>query len=255
MKYGHASIDNGYGLNGTYATHIVLRPGTHITTLPDGLTADVWSPVNCALATVANSLDVQRLPRYGANNSAVVQGAGLLGIYAVAWLKHHIGMEKVFCLDVNPMRLNTAKKFGAETLLIDPNNPRGAEERLETISLLAPHGVDVVVEMTGAKQVLTEGINLLRNGGHYAFCGMVHPDSFLTQISGEQIVRKCLTIRGTHNYTPWNLEESVRFLADNTHLPWNAVLSEERYPLRELDSAFAAALSGSACRVVVDCQA
>ncbi|MCB0064393.1 MAG: alcohol dehydrogenase catalytic domain-containing protein, partial [Caldilineaceae bacterium] len=30
FKYGHAPLDNGSGLNGCYASHIVLRPGTHI---------------------------------------------------------------------------------------------------------------------------------------------------------------------------------------------------------------------------------
>jgi len=100
MKYGHTRITDGTGLNGTYASHILLRRGTHVVKLPAGLASRTASPANCALATVVNSLDMARLPRYGSNNSAVVQGAGLLGIYAVAWLKKRVGMEHVFCLDV-----------------------------------------------------------------------------------------------------------------------------------------------------------
>merc|ERR1719197_2011082 len=112
MKYGHARADDGSGLNGTYASHIILRPGTHVVKLPAGLSSRVCAPANCALATVVNSLDMGRLPRFGSNNSAVVQGAGLLGIYAVAWLKKRVGMEKAFCLDVEPERLKTAERFG-----------------------------------------------------------------------------------------------------------------------------------------------
>lgn len=108
--------------------------------------------------------------------------------------------------------------------------------------------------MTGAKSVLTEGVNLLRNGGHYAFCGAVHPDSQLSSLTGEAIIRKCLTIRGAHNYTPWNLDEAVRFMSDTSDkLPFEAVLSPKNFKLSELDKAFEKAYSGRHCRVVVQC--
>ena len=37
----------------------------------------------------------------------------------------------------------------------------------------AARGVDVVVEMAGRPEVVSEGVKLLRNGGHYSFVGMV----------------------------------------------------------------------------------
>lgn len=253
MKYGHARVDDCTGLNGTYATHILLRRGTHVVKLPEQLTSRVCAPANCALATVVNCLDMGRLPRYGSNRSAVVQGAGLLGIYAVAWLKKKVGMDSVFCLDVHEERLKTAEQFGAIPLQVTG----GEEERLERsrfIRSLFPRGVDVAVEMTGAKQVISEGVQLLRNGGHYAFAGMVHPDSQLSSLTGETIIRKCLTIRGVHNYTPWNLEEAVHFLYEfRDELPLDAVLSPNHYTLKDINEAFHEAHSGQHCRVVVNC--
>lgn len=53
FKYGHAPLNDGCGLNGTYSTHVVLRPGTHVVRLPDHLSDEVAAPVNCALATVS----------------------------------------------------------------------------------------------------------------------------------------------------------------------------------------------------------
>ena len=41
---------------------------------------------------------------------------------------------------------------------------------------------------------------------------MVHPDSDLGGVTGEQIIRKCLTLRGVHNYSPHHLEEGIAFL-------------------------------------------
>jgi threonine dehydrogenase-like Zn-dependent dehydrogenase len=254
MKYGHARVDDGTGLNGTYASHIILRPGTHVVKLPDVLSSRICAPANCALATVVNSLDMARLPRYGANQSAVVQGAGLLGIYAVAWLRYRIGMEVVFCLDRSIERLKTAERFGAIPVLVKPGQDE-AQARQELIRKRCPRGVDVVVEMTGARDVLLEGVQLLRNGGHYAFAGMVHPDSQLSSLTGETIIRKCLTIRGVHNYTPWNLQEAVDFLKEfQSTLPFDAVLSPDDIPLQELDKAFEIANNGEYCRVVLNCQ-
>lgn len=258
MKYGHAPVTDGLGLNGTYATHILLRRGTHVVPLPSGLSSRVASPANCALATVVNSLDMARLPRFGSNNSAVVQGAGLLGIYAVAWLKKRVGMEHVFCLDTNASRLKTAERFGAIPLLVEGSNAEEAEahaaERAKQIRAWCPRGVDVVVEMSGQRNVLNEGVSLLRHGGHYAFCGMVHPDSRLSTLTGETIVRKCLTIRGVHNYTPWNLTEAVQFMEEHKDtLPWESVLSPTSFNLSRIDDAFEEAFTGEHCRVVVKC--
>jgi len=253
MKYGHARTDDGCGLNGTYATHILLRRGTHVVKLPESLSSRVCAPANCALATVTNCLDMGRLPRYGSNKSAVVQGAGLLGIYAVAWLKKRVGMDSVFCLDVQPERLKTAERFGAIPMQVSGGEEE-CLERAKQVRSLCPRGVDVVVEMTGAKHVIMEGVQLLRNGGHYALAGMVHPDSQLSSLTGETIIRKCLTIRGVHNYTPWNLEEAVNFLNEfQDELPFEAVLSPSKYNLTRIASAFEEASKGEYCRVVVDC--
>lgn len=49
--------------------------------------------------------------------------------------------------------------------------------------------------------MVPEGMKLLRAGGVYVFVGMVHPDSKL-DITGEQIIRKCITIRGKELIPP-----------------------------------------------------
>lgn len=175
----------------------------------------------------------------------------MLGIYAIAWLRKQVGMERVFCLDMSPERLKTAEQFGAIPMLVH-GGEEAYQERAQIIRSWCPRGVDVVVEMTGAKQVLSEGVQLLRNGGHYAFCGMVHPDSQLSSLTGETIIRKCLTIRGVHNYTPWNLQEAVRFLDDHRmDLNFESVLSPTVYSLDQIDEAFEEAHRGQYCRSVV----
>ena len=53
-------------------------------------------------------------------------------------------------------------------------------------------------QVCGSPTVIAEGIKLLRPGGLYVLVGLVHPNSQLS-ITGEQIIRKCITIRGTPN--------------------------------------------------------
>ena len=182
FKYGHAPLADGSGLNGCYASHILLRPGTHIVPIPDELPDSVVAPANCALATVINAISLLPIPC----RSVLVQGAGLLGIYACALLKER-GVEHVFCMDRNKTRLQHSVDFGATPI-----------EDTKALRAAAPEGIDAALELAGASALINEGIDLLRPGGFYAFVGMVHPDSKL-DITGEQIIRKCLHIRGVHN--------------------------------------------------------
>ena len=107
FKYGHAATSNGTGLNGCYASHIILRRGTHIVKVPDTLPDAAVAPANCALATVINA--VSRLPE--SCRTVVVQGAGLLGLYACALLRER-GVEHVLCIDIQQQRLEQIQLFG-----------------------------------------------------------------------------------------------------------------------------------------------
>ena len=51
------------------------------------------------------------------------------------------------------------------------------------------------LQVCGVHDVISEGIRLVRPGGLYVLIGMVHPDSKL-DLTGEQIIRKCITIKG-----------------------------------------------------------
>ena len=48
---------DGAGLNGCYASHILLHAGTHVAKIPPNVPDVVASPLNCALATMVNAVD------------------------------------------------------------------------------------------------------------------------------------------------------------------------------------------------------
>ncbi|MBJ6368398.1 zinc-binding dehydrogenase [Snuella sedimenti] len=225
FKYGHASISNGSGLNGCYSTHILIRPGTHMVKIPNSISDSVAAPANCALATMVNAVSkISVNPK-----RAVIQGGGLLGLYACALLKK-MGVSQVYCLEVNETRFDLIKKFGATP--VDAKN----SQAIDSILKQAGDGVDVVFEVAGIKELIPQGIQLLRPGGDYILVGLVHPNSELG-ITAEQIIRKCITIKGVHNYAPWHLEEAVAFLERNQSIfPFKALVSPA-YRLKDLKTA------------------
>ncbi len=231
FKYGHAGLDNGSGLNGCYASHIVLRPGTAVLAVPEDL-PDSWvAPANCALATIACALE--RVPK--PCRVALVQGGGLLGIYAVAWLRS-LGIEKVFCADLSPERLASVEAFGGIPLPADPGSWAASKARL--MAATGGKGADLAIEVAGVSAVVPEGVNCLRPGGTYVWAGMVHPETRL-DLTGEAVIRRCLTIRGFHNYAPRHLAASLDFLAKaGRTLPFDRLVSPP-LPLASLEEAFA----------------
>lgn len=231
FKYGHAPLVSGSGLNGGYATHILLRAGTAVIPLPAAVTDSMAAPANCALATmVAATEDFTR-----GGELAVIQGAGLLGLFGCALLRQK-GWQRVVVVDANPARLELVPAFGGEPVL--------------SSTTLPANSADLVIEATGNAAVIPAGIELLRPGGHYHWVGMVHPDTRL-DLTGEQVIRKCLTIRGTHNYAPRHLAAAVEFLAmRGSELPWANIVSPP-LALGELEAALELARSGQWPRVAI----
>jgi threonine dehydrogenase-like Zn-dependent dehydrogenase len=60
-------------------------------------------------------------------------------------------------------------------------------------------GAGLVIEVTGFAPVVETGVEVLRVGGRYFLQGAVYPnDSFTLQ--SRNIITKCLTLLGLHNY-------------------------------------------------------
>lgn len=97
--------------------------------------------------------------------------------------------------------------------------------------------IDCVIEVCGNSEVVQDGMKLLKPGGAYIFAGMVHPKSHLN-ITAEQIIRKCLTIKGVHNYDARHLDKAVEFLKNTWHkYPYNELISPKIFKLEEFPEA------------------
>ena len=245
FKYGHARSEGATTLSGGFATHILLRPGTAIYHIPDGITDTEVAPINCALATVVNGLKtIGTFP----NETAVIHGAGMLGIYAACYLRQQ-GYETIAVVDINDGRLETAKRFGA-TDTFNPDKLSIAEIDTALKALTNGRGADLGVEVSGVTSGLPNLIAWSAVGGRCLTLGYVYPNAHIS-VDADHLVRKCVTVRGVHNYHYTALGDSLRFIEESRrHYPFDSLIGET-YPLGEINAAFAAAKRRDALRIAI----
>jgi len=151
----------------------------------------------------------------------VIQGLGLLGIYAAALCKAK-GARRVIGLDGVAARRELSLRFGVDEAL----DPLHADLK----------DADVIIEVCGDAAVIPAGIRMLRTGGRYVLGGVVNPESYV-RIDANQILRRLATLRGVHNYHPRNLGEALDFvLANRKRFPFHDLV-DGKYRLDEVGRA------------------
>eukprot|EP00057_Strongylocentrotus_purpuratus_P014698 XP_011669172.1 PREDICTED: L-idonate 5-dehydrogenase [Strongylocentrotus purpuratus] len=241
FKYGHSQITSQRSLSGCYATHMVLHPGTCVFPIPDHITDKMAAPINCSLATMVNAVSSFSHKDAG-SKSVLLQGAGLLGVYGCSLL-HSLGFGKVFVSDVDGKRLSTIPLFGGTPILAGCSGDESA--------CFNENELDIVIEVCGVSGIIKSGIQLLKPGGIYVLVGLVHPDSYMN-ITAEAIIRKCLTIKGIHNYAPEHLERALSFMSKfSRKYPFEELVGIV-YPMSNYETAFQKATLGSFRRVGLD---
>ena len=245
FKYGHASCAQPPHLTGGLAEYIYLKPGIAVFKIPDTLADEEVVSINCALATVIHGTEAIDV-RMGEN--IVVQGAGMLGMYAVALLKE-IGARTIIVLDVQEQRLKMAEEFGAD-VCINVGEISDEEAIQQVHQLTNGRGADAVIEVCGIPKVLLSGVEMLSIGGRYLTVGFVFPNA-LTTIDGYFIVTKLLTLKGVHNYDARHLANALDFInRTRTKYPYDKLVTS-KFGLNEVDEAFKATQDKMAMRVAV----
>jgi len=230
-KYGHASAHQEPCLLGGFADYCYLQPGTGILPLPDELSDEEATPLNCGAATMAAVTEAAQI---SLGSTVVIQGLGLLGLYGAALAKAR-GARLVIGIDPVSARRDLARNFGVDVVLAPPVESHRLEDRIGELCL--PDGADAVIEATGAPEVIPSGLKLLRTGGRYILAGVVNPGA-MVMIDANQILRRCLTLSGVHNYHPRHLLQALEFLvANRNRFPFHDLV-DARYPLERIQDAF-----------------
>jgi threonine 3-dehydrogenase len=175
----------------------------------------------------------------------LITGAGPIGIMATAVVRH-AGARHVVVTDINPKRLELARRMGA-TMAIDPRIEPLAEVQHK---LGMREGFDVGLEMSGNPQALEEMLDNLCHGGKIAMLGI--PSKSLA-IDWRKVIFNMVTIKGIYGremYETWYLMTVML----ESGLDISPVITH-RLPWQDYEQGFAAMRAGDAAKVVLDWQA
>lgn len=228
----------GVGVNrpGAFAEYISL-PMTNIWRHDPKINQEVaaiFDPFGNAVHTALS------FPTLG--EDVLITGAGPIGIMAIPVVRH-AGARHVVVTDMNPYRLELARKLGA-TLAFNPSETTFAEVQAQ---LGMKEGFDVGLEMSGNPHALRDMIANMSHGGKIAILGIPAKEA---AIDLKTVIFNMLTIKGIYGremYETWYqmsvmLESGVDISPIITH----------RFAYDDFQKGFDAMISGQTGKVVLD---
>jgi L-iditol 2-dehydrogenase len=189
---------------GAFAERVVV-PAANVLPVPDGLAFE--SAALIEPATVARHL--LDLAGFVRGQTAVVLGAGSIGLMLVQWLRI-LGASLIVATDVADANLEAARRLGAHVGL-NPQRDAVADE----VRRLTGAGVDVTVEASGSPVALASVVELTRPRGAVALGGNQPLEAQLPMAFVEALMRRELTLTGGFmSYSaPWPGHEWTDSLA------------------------------------------
>lgn len=171
----------------------------------------------------------------------LITGSGPIGCMAVAIAKH-AGARYVVATDVNPYRLELAKKMGA-TLTLDVRE-ESIEEAQKKLGM--KEGFDVGLEMSGNPQAFRSMLSNMCHGGKIALLGILPEAS----IDWNLVVFKGITIKGIYGremFETWYKMTSML----QSGLDIRPVITHH-FQYTEFEEAFQVMRSGQSGKVILD---
>ena len=148
----------------------------------------------------------QRLANIQKEDSLLIIGSGISGILHVQLAKFK-GVENIIVADINPYRLELAKKFGAHHALNAKDN---LPQKLKGIN--GEYLADQVIVCTGATSAAMAALDCVENGGTILFFAVPDPTVKL-QVPINRFWRNEITMRTSYGAAPNDLEDSLKYLA------------------------------------------
>jgi threonine 3-dehydrogenase len=226
----------GVNRQGCFAEYLSL-PVTNVWYCDERIPTDIlacFDPLGNATHT-ALSFDVL-------GEDVLITGAGPIGCMAAAIAKH-AGARYVVVTDVNPYRLELAKKMGA-TMALDVRTER-VEKAQQKLGM--KEGFDVGMEMSGNPAALNTMLSNMCHGGKIALLGILPGN---TAVDWDLVVFNGLTIKGIYGremYETWYKMTSMI----QSGLGIQPVITHH-YHYTEFQEAFDVMRSGNSGKVILN---
>ena len=227
----------GIDRDGCFAEYMVVNEENVWPVHPDipDKHAAIFDPLGNAVHTVMEA---------GVSAKTVlISGVGIIGLMAVTVAKA-AGAAKIYCTDVNPPRLELAKKLGAAEAFDARDDSWVQQVRSET-----HQGVDVLLEMSGAPAAMDQGFRALRNGGRAALLGL--PARTVDFDFNAHIIFKGCTVLGINGRRMWETWYQMEKLLLSGRLELDEIITHE-FPMSDYQEAFRTMISGEGIKVLMN---
>jgi S-(hydroxymethyl)glutathione dehydrogenase/alcohol dehydrogenase len=236
-----AALFQGFGLGG-FAEQALIHEN-QLAVVPKELPFAQAALLGCGIVTGAGS--VLNTANVSAGDSVVIFGAGGVGLNAISGARI-AGASKIVVIDIQPKRLEEARRFGA-TDVIDS----GQANPVEAVRALLPAGADHVFDFVGLKNVAEQGLDMLAVGGGLYLVGVARPEvevglNIVSAIGGQKRVQGV-------NLGSTNAKRDIPMYADlyvQGRMNLDDLVSRT-ISLRDVNDGYESLKSGSLNRVVV----
>ena len=173
-----------YRRNGAFAEFVAV-PDHIVYSLPDGFSFEKAALIEA----VSIAVHAAKITQIEQGSSAVVIGAGMIGLLAVQAFRHY-GCSKVFAVDLEQAKLDKARSLGAggTFLATDPD----LAGKLDAAA--GGRGIDIAVEVVGAQKSISAAIDVVRRGGTVTLIGNLSPR---VEIPLQAVVTRQLRLLGS----------------------------------------------------------
>jgi L-iditol 2-dehydrogenase len=167
--------------DGAYAEYVAI-PGHILYKIPENVSFTKAAMVEPA----AVALHAVNLTPVSVNDTAVVVGAGMIGLFVIQMLRLS-GCTRIVAVDIDAEKLSLAGQLGA-TMLINPENAD------EIMNITEGRGADVCFEVVGKSPTVNIAVNALRKGGTLTLVGNLEP---VAEIPLQSVVTRQLRLQGS----------------------------------------------------------
>ena len=173
-----------YRRNGAFADYISV-PEHIIYSLPDAFPFEKAALIEA----VSIAVHAARITHIKAGSSAVVIGAGMIGLLAVQAFRV-FGCSTIFAIDLEQSKLDLARALGADQTFLATDPELLAKLKQATNG----QGPDIAVEVVGAQKSILTAIEGVRRGGTVTLIGNLAPK---VEIPLQIVVTRQLTLLGS----------------------------------------------------------
>lgn len=227
----------GVDRDGAYAEFVAV-PARNCWPVPAGMPLELAA----ALEPLGNAVHTV-LAGEIAGCSAAVTGCGPIGLFSIAVAKA-CGAGPIVASDVNPYRLDLARRIGAD-VVIDASRENFVERAREATD---GRGVDVLLEMSGHPQAIRDGLEALRNAGRVSLLGL--PSDPLELDVTKLIIFKGATVQGINGRLMFQTWRQMNELLTSGRLDIQPAITH-LLPIEDYAGAMDQLKSGAAGKIVL----